>query len=93
METVNVVIDEASTSKSSKSAEQMPKPILPLTLKTDQEVGDQDPSPPTSPRNMIIGNINELTLRKRTIDKYMANFFSYSCYLSQVELAMFEDTL
>ena len=49
METVNVVIDEASTSKSSKSAEQMPKPILPLTLKTDQEVGDQDPFPPTSP--------------------------------------------
>ena len=49
METVNVVIDEASTSKSSKFAEQMPKPILPLTLKTDQEVGDQDPSPPTSP--------------------------------------------
>ena len=42
---------------------------------------------------MIIGNMNELTLRKRTIDKYMANFVSYSCYLSQVELAMFEDTL
>ena len=29
--------------------------------------------------------MNELTLRKRTVDKCVANFMSYSCYLSQVE--------
>ena len=114
METINVVIDEASTSKSSKAAEQMPKSVLPLPLESDQEVGDQDSSPPTSPNavqvpedsatspqledhlerepsfriklnhppEMTMGNMNGLTLRKRTVDKYLANFVSYSCYLS-----------
>ena len=37
------------------------------------------------PLEVIVGNMNELTLRKRTIDKCVANFVSYSCYLSQVE--------
>ena len=36
------------------------------------------------PLDVIMGNMNELTLRKRTIDKCVANL-SYSCYLSQVE--------
>ena len=31
--------------------------------------------------------MNELTLRKRTIDECVANFVSYSCYLLQVEPA------
>ena len=31
---------------------------------------------------VIVGNINELTLSKRTIDKCVANFVSYSCFLS-----------
>ena len=34
---------------------------------------------------VIVRNMNEFTLRKRTIDKCVANFVSYSCYLSQVE--------
>jgi len=37
--------------------------------------------------------MNELTLRKRTIDKYVANFISYSCYLSQGEPAKVEHAL
>ena len=37
------------------------------------------------PSKVIVGNMNELTLRKRTVDKCVANFVSYSCYLSQVE--------
>ena len=49
METIDVVIDEALTSKSLKVAKQMPKSILPLPLETDQEVGDQDPFPLVSP--------------------------------------------
>ena len=40
MDTINVVIDEVSTPKSSKAAKQMPKSVLPLPLETDQEVGD-----------------------------------------------------
>ena len=46
METINVVINEVSTSKAAK---QMPKSVLPLSLGTNQEVGDQDRSPPISP--------------------------------------------
>ena len=42
---------------------------------------------------MIMGNMNELTLRKRIVYKYVANFVSYSCYLSQVEPAKVEDAL
>ena len=31
---------------------------------------------------VIVGNMNELTLRKRTIDKCVSNFVSYFFYLS-----------
>ena len=34
------------------------------------------------PLEVIVGNMNELTLRKRIVDKCVANFVSYSCYLS-----------
>ena len=34
------------------------------------------------PPEDIVGNLNELTLRKRIFDKCVANFVSYSCYLS-----------
>ena len=34
------------------------------------------------PPKVIVGNINEFTLRKRTVEKCVANFVSYSCYLS-----------
>ena len=34
------------------------------------------------PPEDIVGNMNELTFRKRTVDKCVANFVSYSCYLS-----------
>ena len=37
------------------------------------------------PPKVIVRNMNELTLRKRTVDKCITNFVSYSCYLSQVE--------
>ena len=40
---------------------------------------------------VIMGNMNELTLRKRTVDKCVANFVSYSCYLSQVEPTKVEE--
>ena len=39
-----------------------------------------------------MGNLNELTLRKRTVDKCVANFLSCSCYLSQVEPTKVEET-
>ena len=37
------------------------------------------------PPEVILGHMNELTLKKRTVDKCTANFVFYFCYLSQVE--------
>ena len=45
------------------------------------------------PPEVIVGNMNELTLRKQTVDKCVANFVSYSCYLSQVEPIKVEEAL
>ena len=45
------------------------------------------------PPEDIVGDMNELTLRKRTVDKCVANFVSYSCYLSQVEPTKVEEAL
>ena len=45
------------------------------------------------PPEDIVENLNELTLRKRTIDKCVANFMSYSYYLSQVEPTKVEEAL
>ena len=38
-----------------------------------------------------MGNMNELTLRKRMVDKCVAKFVFYSCYLSQVEPTKVEE--
>ena len=45
------------------------------------------------PPEDIVGDMNELTLRKRTDDKCVANFVLYSCYLSQVEPTKVEEAL
>ena len=117
METVNVVIDEASESSFEKISEEIPKEILPPEPKDVQEIVDQELASPSTPNTpsvgegsvniptspdsesheekglssriklnhppeVIGGNMNELTLRKRTFDKCVANFVSYSCYLS-----------
>ena len=43
------------------------------------------------PPEVIVRNMNELTLRKRTVDKCVANFVSYSCYLLQFEPTKIEE--
>ena len=45
------------------------------------------------PPEVIVGNMNELTLRKHTVDKCVANFVSYSCYLLQVEPTKVKEAL
>ena len=45
------------------------------------------------PPKDIVGNLNELTLRKHIVDKCVSNFVSYSCYLSQVEPTKVEEAL
>ena len=43
------------------------------------------------PPKVIVGNMNELTLRKCIVNKCVVNFVSYSCYLSQVESTKVEE--
>ena len=45
------------------------------------------------PPEVIVGNMNELTLRKCTVDKCVVNFVSYFCYLSRVEPTKVEEAL
>jgi len=58
METVNVVIDEASDSNSEKSSEEIPKEIHPSEPKVVQEEVDQEPvSPSTASVVEVLVNI------------------------------------
>ena len=128
METVNVVINEASESSFEKISVEIPKDIPPSKPKNVQEIVDQEPAFPSTlgtpsvveclvniptsldsesheekgpssrikqnhPPEVIVGNMNELTLRKHTVDKCVVNFVSYSCYLSQVEPTEVEEAL
>lgn len=74
-----------------------PEPVSPSTPSVVENSVDAPTSPdfvsheekgPSSriklnhPPKDIVGNMNELTLRKCTVNKCVANFVSYSCYLS-----------
>ena len=90
-EIINVVIDESSDFGSEKFSEEIPKEILPQELaspSTPYTLSVVEDSTDLSsriklnhPLEVIVGNMNEHTLRKRTVDKCVANFVSYSCYL------------
>ena len=64
-----------------------------LDSESHEEKGPSSRIKLNHPLEVIMGNMNELTLRKRTIDKCVANFVSYSCYLSQVEPTKVEEAL
>ena len=61
--------------------------------KSQEEKGPSSRTKLNHPSEVIIGNMNELTLKKCTVDKCVANFVSYSCYLLQVEPTKVEKTL
>ena len=92
MEIINVVIDESSDSGSEKFSEEIPKEILPQELaspSTPYTLSVVEDSTDLSsriklnhPTEVIIGNMNELILRRRTVNNCVANFVFYSCYLS-----------
>ena len=50
-----------------------------LDSKTHEEKGPFTRIKLNHPPEVIVGNMNELTPRKRIVDKYIANFVSYSC--------------
>ena len=60
--------------------------------KSHKEKGPSSRIKLNHPLEVIVGNMNELTLRKGVVDKCVANFVSYSCYLSQVEPTKVEET-
>ena len=64
-----------------------------LDSESHEEKGPSSRIKQNHPLEDIVGNMNELTLRKCTIDKCVANFVSYSCYLSQVEPTKVEEAL
>ena len=64
-----------------------------LDFKTHEEKGPSSRVKLNHPPKVIMGNMNELTLRKHTVDKCVANFVSYFCYLSQVESTKVEEAL
>ena len=64
-----------------------------LDFESHEKKGPSSRIKQNHPPEDIVGNMNELTLRKRTVNKCVANFVSYSCYLSQVELTKVEEAL
>ena len=64
-----------------------------LDSESHEEKGPSSKIKLNHPPEVIVGNMNELTLRKCTVDKCVANFVSYSCYLSQVEPTKVEEAL
>ena len=58
-----------------------------------EEKGSSSRIKQNHPPEDIVGNMKELTLRKHIVDKCVANFVSYSCYLSQVEPIKVEEAL
>ena len=64
-----------------------------LDSKTHEEKGPSSRIKLNHPPEVIVGNMNELILRNRTIDKCVANFVSYSYYLSQVEPTKVKEAL
>ena len=79
-DTLSVVEDSADLSTSPYS-------------ETHEEKGPSSRVKLNHPPEVIVGNINELTLRKRIVDKCVANFVSYSYYLSQVKPTKVKEAL
>ena len=79
-DTLSVVEDSADLSTSPYS-------------ETHEEKGPSSKVKLNHPPEVIVGNINELTLRKRIVDKCVANFVSYSYYLSQVKPTKVKEAL
>ena len=64
-----------------------------LDFESHEKKGPSSKIKQNHPPEDIVGNMNELTLRKCIVDKCVANFVSYSCYLSQVEPSKVEEAL
>ena len=94
---VQEVVEQEPASPSTPSTPSVVEDFanIPTSLDSEshEEKGPSSKIKLNHPPKVIVGNMNELTLRKRTVDKCVANFVSYSCYLSQVEPMKVEEAL
>ena len=79
-------VEQEPTSSSTPGTPSVVKYSTSITTSPDSESHEE--KGPSSriklnhPLEDIVRNLNEFTLRKRTVDKCVVNFVSYSCYLS-----------
>ena len=87
-------VDQEPVSPSTPSVVEV-STYIPTSLKPEsyEEKGPSSRTKLNHPPKVIMGNMNELTLRKCTVDKCVSNFVFYSCYLSQVEPTKVENAL
>ena len=94
---VQEIVEQEPASPSTPGTPSVVEDSVDITTSPDSE--SHEKKGPSSrikqnhPPKDIVGNMNELTLRKRTVDKCVANFVSYSYYLSQVEPTKVEEAL
>ena len=83
---VQEIVEQEPVSPSTPNTPSVVEDLADLSTSPDSETHEErGPSSRVKwshPPEVIVGNMNELTLRKRTIDKCVANFVSYSRYLS-----------
>ena len=94
---VQEIVEQEPASSSTPSTPSVVEDSVDIPTSLDSESHEEEgPSSRIKlnhPPEVIVGNMNELTLRKCTVDKCVANFMSYSCYLSQVEPIKVEEAL
>ena len=94
---VQEIVEQELASPSTPNTPNVVEDLAYLSTSLDSETHeDKGPSPRVKlnhPPEVIVGNMNELTIRKRTVDKCVANFVSYSYYLLQVEPTKVEEAL
>ena len=94
---VQEIVDQEPASPSTPGTPSVVEVSIDITTSLDskshEEKGPSSRIKLNHPPEDIVGNLNELTLRKRTINNCVANFVSYSCYLSQVEPTKVEEAL
>ena len=94
---VQDIVEQEPTSPSTPGTPSVVEDSADITTSPDskshKEKGPSSKIKQNHPLEDIVGKMNELTLRKCIVDKCVANFVSYSCYLSQVEPTKVEEAL
>ena len=82
---VQELVDQEHASPSTPNTPSVVKGSVDISTSPDstshKEKGPSSRIKLNHPPEVIVGNMNELTLRKSTVDKCVANFVLYSCYL------------